>query len=245
MRFAALARSKEADVKKLSEIEKIVQDILGTQWSRRAGQVLPTPENVTLGNDAVEVEGAVLYADLADSTGLVSGYKDWFAAEIYKSYLSVACELIRNNGGAITAFDGDRVMAVYMGNNKNSAAAKTALQINYVVKNVINPKIKLQYPKTSYEVKQAVGVDASKLFVAKTGIHGFNDLVWVGKAANNAAKLCSMRDGGHSSFISKAVHGALNEASKFGKDQQPMWDEFIFPETGEVAYRSTWWWKPD
>jgi class 3 adenylate cyclase len=47
-------------------------------------------------------------------------FKDWFAAEIYKSYLISACRIIRDNGGEITAFDGDRVMAVFIGNMKNT-----------------------------------------------------------------------------------------------------------------------------
>ncbi|WP_158883740.1 hypothetical protein [Rhodanobacter sp. L36] len=127
----------------------------------------------------------------------------------------------------------------------NSAAARTALQINYVVNNVINTAIKKHYPSTTYVMKQSVGVDASKLLVAKTGIHGFNDLVWVGKSANIAAKLCALRDGNHSSFITKRVFGRLNEAAKLSsKEKKVMWEEFVWPVTGEVVYRSTYWWKP-
>src|SRR5436305_868835 len=83
--------------------------------------------------EAVELDATVLYADLADSTGLVQGYKDWFAAEVYKTYLMAASELIKNNDGTITAFDGDRVMGVFIGGSKNSSAARCALQINHFV----------------------------------------------------------------------------------------------------------------
>ena len=114
-----------------------------------------------------------------------------------------SCRIIRSDGGEITAFDGDRVMAVYLGDSKNSNAAKSALKINWAVKNVINPAIKKQYPDTSFEVAQAIGIDTSELFVARTGIRGSNDLVWVGRAANYAAKLCSLRDEGYSTFITR------------------------------------------
>ena len=40
-------------------------------------------------------------------------------------------------------------------------------------------------------MRQSVGVDTSELLVAKTGIRTVNDLVWVGRAANYAAKLSS------------------------------------------------------
>jgi len=79
-------------------------------------------------------------------------------------------------------------MAVFIGGTKNSAAAKTALQLSYLVAQ-INVAMKEAYPNTSYQLRQAIGIDTSKLFVARTGIRNANDLVWVGRAANYAAKL--------------------------------------------------------
>ena len=68
--------------------------------------------NIQLGNDAVKLEGTVLYADLDDSTKLVDTMSPEFAAEVYKSYLVCAARIIRDQGGVITAYDGDRIMAV-------------------------------------------------------------------------------------------------------------------------------------
>lgn len=232
-------------MKKLTELESLVDDILSTDWKRRKGQKVPEAEDVSLGNDAVELEGTVLYADLAESTGLVEGYKDWFAAEVYKAYLMCACELIRNNGGVITAFDGDRVMAVFIGDLKNSSAAKCALQINHIVTQIINPRIKKKFVNTSFELRQSVGIDTSSLFVARTGVRGSNDLVWVGRSANYAAKLCSLRDGNYATFITSEVFQRLSEETKYGGDpKQLMWTKFIWDEKGMVAYKSSWRWAP-
>ena len=96
-------------MKNAAEIATLVKDILKTQWVTRQGRMVPEAGDIRLGNDAVTLDGTVLYADLADSTGLVQGYKNWFAAEVYKCYLMCASEMIRGNGGTITAFDGDRV----------------------------------------------------------------------------------------------------------------------------------------
>jgi len=87
----------------------------------------------------------VLYADLAESTNLVDAHKAWFAAEVYKSYLHCASKIIRDEGGIITAFDGDRVMAVFIGDLKNTSAARSALKINHAVVNIINPAIKAKF----------------------------------------------------------------------------------------------------
>ncbi len=137
-------------------------------------------------------------------TGLVDDFKPWFAAIIYKAYLAGASRIARNNGGEVTAFDGDRVMAVFIGDRKNTSAAKTALQINAFVSE-LNKVIKNIYPTTSYVLRQSVGIDSSSLFVARTGVRKYNDLVWVGRAANYAAKLCSLGDPSHPTHITQAV----------------------------------------
>ena len=233
-------------MKTLSEIKTGIVSILKTKWERRDGLKVPEAEDVQLGNDAVELEGTVLYADLEDSTGLVLDYKDWFAAKLYKCYLLVACELIRNNGGTITAFDGDRVMAVFIGQTKNSDAARCALQINYAVKKVINVKIAEHYKDTSYKLSQAVGIDTSNLFIARTGIKGFNDLVWVGRAANYAAKLCSLREGDYNTYITEEVFDRLTDKSKYGGNPtRLMWEKMMWQERGITVYRSSWWWNPE
>ncbi len=232
-------------MKKLSALQSEIDEILSTKWDRRKGAVVPEAEDVMLGNDAVDIEGTVLYADLVDSTGLVQGYKDWFAAEIYKTYLLTSCEIIKNNGGTITAFDGDRVMAVYVDGSKNSNAAKTALQINHMVTQEINPRIRTHYKTTSYQLKQVVGIDTSKLLVARTGIRGSNDLVWVGRAANFAAKLCDLREGTYASYITSEVYAKLSKDTKMGgTPEKSMWEKFKSNELGVEVYRSSWRWKP-
>ncbi|SPP65999.1 adenylate/guanylate cyclase domain-containing protein [Nitrospira lenta] len=226
------------------ELQAEVAAILATKWQRRDGTVVPDTSNIKLGNDAADLDGTVLYADLADSTGLVNNYKDWFAAEVYKAYLVVASRIIRNNGGEITAFDGDRVMAVFLGNTKNTNAARTGLQINWAVSQVINPALKVAYSNSSFQLKQRVGIDSSKLMVARTGIRGSNDLVWVGRAANYAAKLAALSDTTYPTVITDTVFARLSEETKLGgSNKQPMWEKTLWTETGLAIYRSNWTWS--
>src|ERR1700757_3834644 len=111
------------------DLVKEVHTIFTSPWTTRDSEKVPEDEDQKLGNDGRRIDAAVLYADLADSTELVSRYKDEFAAEIFKAYLISACRIIRSNDGVITAFDGDRVMGVFVGGWKNTNAARTALQI--------------------------------------------------------------------------------------------------------------------
>lgn len=224
------------------ELNAYVAQTHASTWTKRDGQKVPEADDLKLSNDAVELEGTVLYADLAESTGLVKGYEHWFAAEIYKNYLYCAAKVIRLRGGAITAYDGDRVMGLFIGDSKNSNAAKCALNINWAVINILRPAIKKQYPKNQFELKQRVGIDTSGLLVARTGIRGSNDLVWVGNAANNAAKMAALSTG-YPSYISAEVYGRLNEESKYASNpKRDMWTDLGSSALGYRIYGSTFHW---
>jgi class 3 adenylate cyclase len=203
---------------------------------------VPEASDLKLSNDAVKISGTVLYADLADSTNLVKNYKDFFAAEVYKNYLYCAAKIIRLRGGIITAFDGDRIMAVFIGDGKNSAAARCGLNINWAVINILRPAMKAQYPKVSYVLQQKVGIDTSDLFVARTGIRGSNDLVWVGNAANHAAKMAALATA-YPTYISARVYGMLNEESKYAEDpKRDMWTSLGSAQLGSEIYGSKFSW---
>ncbi len=225
------------------DFAKEVRKIFRETWTTQKGRKVPEPEDLGLGNDAVELDGTVLYADLDDSTNLVDRYKPEFAAEIYKAYLSCAAKVIRSEGGVITSYDGDRIMAVYIGDSKNTSAARSALKINYAVTHIINPILKECYPKANYSVRQVVGIDTSKLFIARTGIRKSNDLVWVGRAANYAAKLCSLSPN-YPSGVTSSVYSDMDESVKYSNDGRSIWEAFTWHDMNRMTiYRSTWWWS--
>lgn len=225
------------------ELREEVKKVFKSAWTVRDGKKIPDIEDLKLGNDAVTFDAVVLYADMADSTGLVTRYKPEFAAEIYKAYLVAACKCIAKNGGEITAFDGDRVMAVFFEGSKNTNAAKTALNIAWCAK-MVNEELKAYYTSTDFVFKQCVGVDSGKLFVAKTGIRGSNDLVWVGGAANYAAKLCDLRDDTYTSWITDSVYGMLLDEAKFSSDKRSMWTQKSWSKYNRTVYCSNWTWEP-
>jgi class 3 adenylate cyclase len=218
----------------VNDLTTDVTKILATQWKTRDGRVVPEADDVTLGNDAVKLDGTVLYADLADSTGLVEGKSAAYAAEVYKCYLHCAAKIIEHYNGVITAFDGDRVMAVYIGDSKNTNAARSALAINHAVLKIINPMIEAQYPGKGYTVRQSVGIDTGALFVTRTGVRGSNDLVWVGAAANIAAKLCALRVDNYASWITKAGYDRLDQDVKMSGATN-MWEQRSWTAQGGVT----------
>jgi class 3 adenylate cyclase len=225
-----------------SDLETYVKSTFESVWTKRDGQVVPDDPSVKLANDAVKLDATVLYADLSASTDLVDRYLPSFAAEIYKTYLYCAAKIIVSEGGTISAYDGDRVMAIFIGKSKNTSAIRTALKINWAVKNLIMPAKSRQYPKSTYDLKQVIGIDTSPLYVAKTGIRGANDLVWVGKAANYAAKLCALPDT-DPTYITDRVFQNCAEEARLSQGKS-MWEAVTWtPMNNARIYRSTYWWS--
>jgi class 3 adenylate cyclase len=225
------------------EIESEIKKILREQWTERHGTVIPESEDLKLGNDAVKLDGTVLYADLSGSTKMVEQYGASFCAEVYKIYLYAAAKLVRDEGGTITAYDGDRIMAVFIGDFKNTSAVRCGMKINYAVNQILNPALKIQYPKIDFAIRQMVGIDTSSLFIARTGVRGANDLVWVGRAANYAAKLTEL-DEGYPTWITSDVYVKLGDKMKYaGENRTPMWEARVWKAMSDKSiYRSSWWW---
>lgn len=222
------------------ELTNEIGTIFRSVWTTRDGQVVPAPDDIKLRNDAVKLSGTVLYADLSESTAMVQSRTPEFSAEVYKAFLYCAAKIIRSLNGTITAYDGDRIMAVFVGDNKNSNAVKTGLKINWACKRIIQPEINKQY-NTNFVLKHTVGVDTSDLFVARTGVRGDNDLVWVGRAANWAAKLSDLPDT-HPTWITKAIYDNMNNQVKYssGKD---MWEARTWNAMGNASiYCTKYWW---
>lgn len=135
-------------------------------------------------------------------------------------------------------------MAVFLGDNKETSAVRTAMKISYAVHEIINPSLKEQYPGKTYRLKHVIGIDTSKLFVARTGIRNDNDLVWVGRAANYAAKLCN-RNGSYSIYITRKVFESIDEEAKYGGENHSlMWSQEAWTERNNMKiYGSNWRWS--
>lgn len=220
-----------------------VKATFSQQWDYQRAESVPTPEDLRLNaNHAKDLESAtVLYADLDGSTNMVDTHNWTFSAEIYKAYLRCAAQIIRSERGVITAYDGDRIMAIFTGRSKNTSAVRCALKINFAVCEIIRPAIKIQYPDYDFTLKHVVGIDTSQLRTARIGVRGDNDLVWIGRAANYAAKLASLS--GKATWITKAVYDMMLAEVKYSNGTD-MWEARKWvPMGGIIIYCSTYFWR--
>ncbi|NGZ88618.1 adenylate/guanylate cyclase domain-containing protein [Duganella aceris] len=227
------------------KLDEDVQKTFREQWEVQVTSSVPAAEDLRLNsNHAKDLETAtVLYADLNGSTKMVDQY-DWrFSAEVYKTFLRCAADIIRAEGGAITAYDGDRIMGIFTGETKNTTAVRCALKITFAVREIIQPALKNQYQGNDFTVGHIVGIDTSRLRTARTGVRGDNDLVWIGRAANYAAKLTSVP--GKTIWITNTVYDAMNDTVKYSNGQN-MWAQHTWNDMDNVTiYGSTYQWRID
>ncbi|GGA02875.1 adenylate/guanylate cyclase domain-containing protein [Dyella caseinilytica] len=223
------------------EIAQDISAIFRYSWPTTAARVVPQPSDIQLGDAARELTDAVvLYADLEGSTAMVDGMPWQFSAQVYKSFLRWAARIIRSEGGDITAYDGDRVMAIYTATGASDRAVRTAQKIYWMVRHIINPTITTLHPRTAFRVQHSVGIDRSRLHAVRTGIRGDNDIVWVGSAANHAAKLTTL-GANPPTWITKAVYDALNAQLRWGLDGSPIWEARLWTERqNRPIYCSGW-----
>jgi len=192
----------------------------------------------------------MLYADLASSSRIAKQLDRRVAAKILKSFLATTSRLVKARDGSIVSFDGDRILGVFVGDSKNTNAAKCALNIKYAVKEIIRPKFESKYQSVrdaSFTIAHACGVDTGTVLAVRAGARGDNDLIWIGRAPNLAAKLSELRESPYHSFITASVYNAMNDTSKYGgKNNEKMWESRSWTFLGDriSIYRSRWQWKP-
>lgn len=172
------------------------------------------------------------------------------ASRIMKSFLAGASRLIGANGGTVQSFDGDRVMGVFVGDDKETNAAKCGLHINYLVREIIKKKFEAKYAKVeaaSFAIAHAVGIDTGTVLAVRAGARGANDLIWIGRAPNLAAKLSDLREPPYYTYITAAGFNQMKDLARFGgSPRKEMWETRTWKFLGDTLriHRSSWQWKP-
>jgi class 3 adenylate cyclase len=222
------------------DLKKWVGDTFASDWEVQETTGVPNAQDLRLNsNHAKDLNAAtVLYADLDGSTDMVNTKKWEFSAEIYKTFLKCSSDIIKDENGVITAYDGDRVMAVFTGASKNTSAARCALRINAAVLDIIQPSISRGWT-SDFVLKHVVGIDTSRLRTARIGVRVDNDLVWIGRAANYAAKLTNLT--GKPTRITADVYNLLADSLKYTNGVD-MWVKEYWADMDIWTYSSTWKW---
>jgi class 3 adenylate cyclase len=137
-------------------------------------------------------------------------------------------------------------MAVFTGDYKNTSAVTAALKINAAVNQVINSALSSAYPTQPFRVNHSIGIDTSEIHVARIGVRGEgdNDLVWVGRAANHAAKLTTLATGTQRIWISEAVYRKMPNDLKILDIGGSAWQAHQWSNMNNATVYSSHAWHP-
>lgn len=229
------------------DVKTGIDDVLAPDWYIRNGYKVPEAGDIVLRNGAVNLEATYVYADMANSTGLAQNYHSWAVAKVVRCYLNAATRCIRNRGGAIRSFDGDRVLGIFVGDYRNDLAVIAAMNTSWAVDQVINPKLRLKWPDLRWTMNHGVGIDSGEAMLVRGGVFGDNDIVSIGSAPNVAAKLSEERSLNRSIFITSAVYDTLSNAAKYNAQSANMWTSLGAKNYGGKYYPyhgTSYWWEP-
>lgn len=235
------------------EIIKGVDDFFSGDYEITEGRTIPDVGDIALGKFGRELELAMLFIDIRESTAIVDGLRRTTAARMYKAFLWGVARIARMNNGELRSFNGDGVLVAFSGDQKRTHAAKAALQMSWFAQKVLKPKLDAVFQNNKQLSGKGIGfdfgigIDVGKVLVVRGGIRGENnnDLVWVGNATNYAVKLSGLsKTDGHHIYISEDVFKYMHESSKFGGNpKQSMWEARSWTAMdGMTIYRSNWTW---
>lgn len=229
-------------------------DFFDDDYEITEGIVVPNVEDIPLGNYGRQMELAMMFVDIRESTKIVDSFRRTTAIKMYKSFLSGISRITRANGGNIRSFNGDGMLVVFSGEFKCTEAGKTALNIHWFISQVLRPKLKKYFDDNEQlqdiEFNFGIGIHVGKVIIVRGGIRGENnnDLVWVGNATNKAVKLSDMSHDDYPIHVSDEVYKKMARSAKYtvvDGVSTLMWYNHGFEEVVDgMVSSSSWWVRP-
>lgn len=189
----------------------------------------PMVEQLEDNNKTYSIMAAILFIDIRKSTYLTENSQAKSMVKIYRSFMRMAVDCVRKNGGVTRQFLGDRIMGVFIdsvdeeGNVSEKAvdkAVNAARSLQTVIDFSLNKHLKSNVNRKVIEC--GIGIDYGKVLVTWVGMYGVEsdenkedekNCVWVGNTTNYASKYSDIASGGEI-FISENVYKNLSEEYK-------------------------------
>lgn len=224
----------------LDEINDKVDEYLSGDYEVTKKTTVPNPEDVPLGNRAALLEATVLFVDIRQSSDITNTFRRQTAAKMMKAYFNGAVKIINKNDGYVRSFNGDGLLAIFIGDFRSNNAVKAAMRLKYFVNSVLESKFRRYFEGNQSAVGNAldfsigVGLDEGTIFAVRVGIKGTNDVAWVGRCTNTAAKLSNITKSPKNIAVTRAVYKRLNDSRKLSSGKH-MWTDEEFHEFGGIS----------
>ncbi len=232
------------------DLDEMVSNYLGGDYETYEPRGVPEPQDIAQGNRAAKLEATTLFIDVRQSSDITNAFRRQTAAKMMKSYFDGSVRIIKKNGGEVRSFNGDGMLAIFVGDSRSNNAVKGAMQVKWFVNHVLQPKFRRYFENNQSADGQALessigcGLDEGQIFAVKVGIRGTNDVAWVGRCTNTSAKLAGETSSPREIAITRAVYKRLYDSRKYSVSKEQgnfMWSKEQMRNVGGVmrAVRTT------
>ena len=139
----------------------------------------PTVEQLEDNNKTYSIMAAILFIDIRKSTYLTENSQSKSMVKIYRSFMRMAVDCVRKNGGVTRQFLGDRIMGVFIDSvdeegNISERAVDKAVNAAKSLQTVIDFSLN-KYLKSNVNgkvIECGIGIDYGKVLVTCVGMYG-------------------------------------------------------------------------
>lgn len=231
-------------------IDKI-DEFLNEAYVRTETFGVPKKADLTFGNSVKKMPHAVvMFIDMRKSRKILADANDFWSVKIHKSFIRVVTHCLENRDGHMRSFNGDGVLAFFVGENAASRAVRAAMDIKgFVFK--INEKLEA---KDKNKIDFGIGISQGPMMVAKSGKSGDDqtkqDLIWIGLALYVALELSDFGKSPENIWISPKVRTAIGNEKHlnvvYDKNGESIWVKHTkkLKSVGDYEVRATSWYTP-
>lgn len=228
-----LARRRFTPMAVKDDLEKGAQEFFEGDYEVTEGKAIPDADDIAFGKVGRELELAMLFIDIRESTKIVDAFRRTTAARMYKSFLYGVATVARRWNGELRSFNGDGVLVAFIGSRKNTDAVHAAMNMKWYGKDVLTPKLQKYFDNNKQaadlEFDFGIGIHSGTVLVVRGGIRGENnnDLVWVGNATNYAVKYANAGSTPFNIHISESVYNQMLDEVKVvtvNGEKKNMWE---------------------
>jgi len=230
------------------EVIDIINEYLTESYDRFHTNVVPKKKDLTFSNSVKVMKHVVVFfIDMRKSRKILSDASDFWSIKIHKSFLKAVTHCIDNNDGHLRSFNGDGILAFFIGENAASRAVRTAMNIKGFV-------LKINETLNDYDVNSidfGIGIAQGKVMVAKSGKAGDDqtkqDLVWIGLPVYLAVELSEIGHSLKNIWISHKVRTSIGNEDYldvvYSNDGESKWVKSIknLKSVGNYDVRGTSW----
>ncbi|MDE0526163.1 MAG: adenylate/guanylate cyclase domain-containing protein [Thaumarchaeota archaeon] len=197
-----------------------------------SGRVIPQIDSMKLG-EAKEFGLAVMHVDMNNFKKLSGGLSNEKKLRLLNIYLSELTHVIRDYSGFIEKYVGDGITSLFgVGKNNEQAvtdAVHCGLTILTEIYYTINGYLKsIGLPMFSC----SIGIDYGKIWVARVGVQGMNQLTLVGNEVSIAKQLEEFA-GDHQIFLGGDAYAGLSQREQAFCKKQPDRGDFNWRVNGK------------